>query len=417
MTESGRGSSGWIGRLGGVGVLVGAFAAPALSDTVQLTTGETLAGRVVEKTADRVVLIHPVLGELVLESASVAFLTLDNGDADANTVTKADASANTNTDANEAATGATSSESSTSESSPPESPSPEPSPAEPGLTPPVGADAVDAADLPAPAAQPDADAKAQTDPTPAPRAAPLPPAAPPEPAPVLDVTREPRGGFFGTGILEDWKSAWSLGLNGFTGVKDRVDLYTRLSAKQEDGDGMTQLKAEAFVADTPNGRARNEGKLELTRRWKHVADDWFVFATGSYRYNRLADWEERVNAYAGVGRPILKGEVLTLSVEMGLGGDYRFGSVDEFSPEAVFGASAFAWKINPRERIEWTARVYPNLEFFGDVRLENELEWRLKLDAQTDTVLKFGLRHEYEAYEDVDDLNDLRYFAAVEFSF
>ncbi len=383
----------------------------ARADTLTLATGETLVGIVVSEGEEGVVFDHPLLGRLELEPAAVASVDRETAaEALEDSFEKLDT-----TEGLPIAPSAVNTEVTSPAAPTPLLEFPEGKEAEPeGVEVEAGVSDETQVETPEPAAhpkdQPEPKPEAQAEPEPEPDPEPV---AEPEPEPAP----EPLGGFFNTGLLADWKTNISLGLSGFTGENDRIDFYGRLSAKQSDERGFIQLNAEAFYAETPDGSARNEGRVEATKRWTNPQTQWFVFSTGRYQYNRLKAWDERVSAYAGLGRTFVKKDGLEFSAEVGLGGNYEFGTVNDFTPEAVFGASAVAWQFTPRQTIKAKTTLYPNLEFLGDLRVESDLEWRLKLDAQTDTLLKLGLRHEYESRDHEDERSDLKYFAAVEFSF
>lgn len=381
------------------------LAAPAQADRVVLTTGETLDGQILEQDDQRVLFAHPILGQIELKPADIRSIARD--------------------DLNEATETATSSGSSDTQVQaelltygPLAEPSPVPEPPTQTESP-TQAEAQDGDQAePKPEPEPESETKptiqAEPDPEPKPKPQPKPepqPQAKPEPKP------EPRGGFFNTGLLRDWKTKLQFGVTNFDGDLRRIDGLAKLDTKRKTPEYLWHFLAEAFYSEDENRVRRNEGRVELTRRWTNPQSPWFLFATGRYQYNRLKVWEDRVGGYGGIGNNLIKADKFRLTAEAGLGGSYEFGTVEDFTPEAVFAAGAAAWSLTPRQELTFESRYFPNLEAFDEYRVEAELDWSLRLNAQTNTRLNLGVRREFENRINRDDRDQTKYFAALQFSF
>ncbi|MEM1446694.1 MAG: DUF481 domain-containing protein [Planctomycetota bacterium] len=319
-------------------------------DRLVLINGETLDGRVVERTADQFVFEHPLLGKLVVPARNVADVETR---------------------------------------SPIEPASPEPAAVPEPVTPPV------------------------------PVAVPI--AAAPSLPPTLDGNDEPKDPFLrrllNPSKLTDWSPQLSLGFTGFEGDTRRQDFYGKLAATRQAPQYVWKFLAESFYSDSPQGSTRDEGRVELTRRWRNPDSPWFLFGTGRYQYNRFKSWQDRIGSYAGIGNTLEVTERFEFTTEAGLGGSYEYGDVDDWTPEAVFAAGGMVWTLTPRQTFRFDTRFFPSLQHRRDYRVEAETDWSFKLDAQTNTHLNLGFRQQYESQTARDDRNDVKYFAALKFSF
>ncbi|XAL98518.1 DUF481 domain-containing protein [Phycisphaeraceae bacterium D3-23] len=338
------------------------LAGQAVGDTVELTNGDTLTGRVVAQDDARVVLEHDVLGRVELEAQRVRAVTRDV------------------TEAAEAALAAQ-----------------EPEPAEgeaeqaPEQTPPAAAPAQPAAD-PAQVQQ-DADAAAEQQ--------------------IVDDRSMLKI------FIDDWAGKLTLGFNGASGNTDNLNFYARIEGKRQVENNRWTFNAQWFYGTNQGNTNRSQFNSTFTRDWlKNDDSRLFYFIRGEYQYDRFRGYESRASGYGGAGYTLFKTDDVEVNTRLGFGGTYEFGDVNEFTPEALFGGSVMSWKITERSTISGEAIWYPSLEDSASYRITSKLEWVYRLDVASGLSLKFGVQSEYLSQTQGDrDHNDLRYYGALEIKF
>ncbi|MFI4860848.1 MAG: YdiY family protein [Phycisphaerales bacterium JB063] len=338
---------------------VAVWAGPGLADTVELTNGDTLTGRVVSQDESRVVLEHDVLGRVELEAARVQAVTRDV------------------TEAAEAALAAQ---------------EPEPEPEEQQAQPePPAAPAQPAAD-PAQVQQ-DADAAAEQQAI--------------DDRSLMQI------------FIDDWGGKLTLGFNGAAGNTDNLNFYASINGKRQVEDNRWTFNAQWFYGTNRGNTNRSQFNSTFTRDWLKSDDGrLFYFIRGEYQYDRFRAYESRASGYGGAGYTLYKSDDIEVNTRLGFGGTYEFGDVNEFTPEALFGGSVLNWKITDRATISGEAIWYPSLEDSSQYRITSKLEWVYKLDVVSGLSLKFGVQSEYLSQTPGDrDHNDLRYYGALEIKF
>lgn len=331
---------------------------PAAADSVALQNGDTLHGTVVEQDAARVVLDHAVLGRLELSAEQVKAVTID-GDA--------------------APAGDGAAETPPADNTPPAEAPAEPDPAAP------------AAD--AEAVQAEADAAA------------------------LEAEADQRSllEYF----IDEWAGKLTIGFNGASGNTDNLNFYARIEGKRQEGNDRWTFNAQWFYGTNRGVTNRSQFSSVFTRDWlKNDGSRWFYFLRGEYKYDRFRAFESRASGFGGAGYTIFKTDDVEVNTRLGFGGTYEFGTVQEFTPEALFGGSVLNWKLTDRATITGEAIWYPSLEDSADYRITSRLEWAYKLDVASGLSLKLGVQGEYFSQTPGDrDNTDLRYYGALEIKF
>ncbi|MEM9415616.1 MAG: DUF481 domain-containing protein [Planctomycetota bacterium] len=349
-----------------------AQALPATADTVELTNGDTLTGRVVEQDETKVVLEHDVLGRVELDKQRVQAVTRD--------VTEAAA----------AALAA-------------QEPEPE---ADPGTQ-----------------AEPESESPPAVAPNPNPNPTPTPPAA--DPAQVrqgADAAAEQQvidDRSMLKVFIDEWAGKLTLGFNGASGNTDNLNFYARIEGKKQVDNNRWTFNAQWFYGTNRGSTNRSQFSSTFTRDWlKNDDSRLFYFLRGEYQYDRFRGYESRASGYGGAGYTLYKTDDVEVNTRLGFGGTYEFGDVNAFTPEALFGGSVLSWKLTERSTLSGEAIWYPSLEDSADYRITSKLEWAYRLDVASGLSLKFGVQSEYLSQTQGDrDHNDLRYYGALEIKF
>lgn len=334
--------------------LTGLVCTAALADHVELVNGDTLTGTILSEDDNAVVIDHPVLGQIELAADRVKLVHRD---------------------------------------------APEPNPA--------------------------------PTPQPAPVAAPEPEPEPtPPPAPVVDPAEVQAAAEEAAAqqaldersmlkwFMDEWNTKLSLGFNGAAGNTDTHNFFGQLNAKHQDGRNRWMINSQWFYGLNRGQVNRSQFQTTVTRDWLQQGSPWFFFVRGEYKYDRFRNWENRTSGFVGTGYALVKNDRFEVNARMGLGGTYDFGSINEFTPEALFGGSILKWKISDRSAISGESVYYPSLEDTADYRITTRLEWTYKLDLASGMSIKLGAQSDYDGQTNGDrEHNDLKYYGALVLEF
>ena len=214
--------------------------------------------------------------------------------------------------------------------------------------------------------------------------------------------------------LRGFDSSFSLGFSGTTGndSQESVNMSAKTSRKIDYFE--TSLSGKYFFGRAESEVTRNEVTVDFTQRWTRPDSDWFRFVTARYEFDQFQSYRHRVSLFGGVGYKLIDEETFELSGKAGLGGTYEFGTVDDFTPEAVFGATAATWNISKTQSLNASVSYFPDLEELGEYRLTAGADWKIKLHFYSNLALKFGIENEYDSNpEPGDDDDDFKYFGAL----
>lgn len=217
---------------------------------------------------------------------------------------------------------------------------------------------------------------------------------------------------------EDWNSKLALGLNGSQGPTDNKNYRIKFSTKFEDGRDRVTFDTSWYYATNNNKSTQNQVQANFTKDWLKKDEPWFFFIKGQYKFDENRSWENRTSAFGGGGYTLKKTEDVEVNTRLGFGGTYEYGSVDDFTPEALFGGSVIKWKLSERAAIAGEAIYYPSLEDTTNFRIESSIELLYKIDMADGLALKLGLENEYDSSTPNENANnDLRYYGAIVLSF
>ncbi|MBX2850239.1 MAG: DUF481 domain-containing protein [Phycisphaeraceae bacterium] len=217
---------------------------------------------------------------------------------------------------------------------------------------------------------------------------------------------------------EDWDSKLTLGLNGSTGPTDRQNYRVKFKTGFEDGRDRISFDTSWYYATADGNQSQNQFQANLTKDWLQKDEPWFFFVKGQYKFDNNRSWENRTSAFGGGGYTLTKTEDVEVNTRLGFGGTYEYGSVNDFTPEALFGGSVVKWHVSERAAIAGQTLYYPSLEDTANFRIESSLEWTYKLDMADGLSLKLGVENEYDsATPNETGNNDVRYYGAVVLSF
>ncbi|MEM9346810.1 MAG: DUF481 domain-containing protein [Planctomycetota bacterium] len=217
---------------------------------------------------------------------------------------------------------------------------------------------------------------------------------------------------------KDWTSKLTLGLNGSAGPTDRQDYRIKFKTGFEDGRDRITFDSSWYYATANDAQTENQFEANLTRDWLKKDAPWFFFVKGQYKFDHNRAWENRTSAFGGGGYTLKKTDDVEVNTRLGFGGTYEYGTVNDFTPEALFGGSVIKWNLSERAAIAGETIYFPSLEDSANFRIESSLTWTYKLDMADGLSLKLGVENEYDSRTpNENENNDIRYFGAVVLSF
>ena len=214
--------------------------------------------------------------------------------------------------------------------------------------------------------------------------------------------------------LQGFDSSFSLGFSGNTGNTNQESLHAAAKTSRKTDLHETSLTSKYFFSRADGAVTRNEVSVDAKQRWLIPDSAWFYFVSGAYEFDQFESFRHRTSAFAGVGYKFFDDETFELTGNAGLGGTYEFGTVNEFNPEAVFGATAATWNFSKTQSLSGGVSWFPDLDDAGEYRLTSNAEWKIKLHTQNALSLKFGVENDYDSQpEGGDEFNDFKYYGAL----
>jgi len=229
-------------------------------------------------------------------------------------------------------------------------------------------------------------------------------APPPEEQPVL------------AWFAPDWDRQFDLGISGAEGNSQSRNIHTALSAKTETDALRWQVQMAYDSAEEDGAKSRDEFFAQTERDWLMPGSPRFKFASGRFDWDEFQDWDYRVNVAGGYGYDFVDRATWVLRGKAGLGANREFGGEeDKVSPEGLLEIVS-AWNLSEHHKIEFTNKLYPQLDEFGEYRNITSLDWVNKLNGAM--RLKIGLINEYDS-DIADDIkhNDFKYSTSLSWDF
>jgi putative salt-induced outer membrane protein YdiY len=251
----------------------------------------------------------------------------------------------------------------------------------------------------------------------APAVAPAPSVAAPAPAEAVIPEKPVKLGLLGTNFMKGWNRHFEAGVNGSSGNTESFNVNLAANFDYEDDTDRWKWTNSYFRSSSDGDLSRNEFTSEVLKDWLIPDAKHFYFANGKYEFDDFQGWEHRSSGFGGIGYEFIKRDQWDLRGRAGLGGNYEFGDVNEFTPEALLGLET-SWQITERQKLTAATTWYPALDELGQFRNVNTLAYVIAIDPQAGMSLKLGLEHEHQSNPPQGNKkNDLKYLAALVFDF
>ncbi len=215
-----------------------------------------------------------------------------------------------------------------------------------------------------------------------------------------------------------WEKSVAAGFSGTDGNSDTFSFYASVATGYEDDTDRWDINANYFLNYSDGDKEQNQFKAIAIKDWLLPDSDWFYWAQGTFQYDQFTDWETRAGLFGGIGYELIKGDVHTVLLRAGVGGQYEWGDINEFTPEAMAGID-WDWAISETQAFKFYNYLYPSLDpGFSEFRNLTGALYEVQLAAGNGFKLQLGVENEYNSEVAAGfDENDLKYFGALGFDF
>jgi putative salt-induced outer membrane protein YdiY len=207
-----------------------------------------------------------------------------------------------------------------------------------------------------------------------------------------------------------WEGSFELGLNGTQGNSETFNIQFGAKLKRETDFSTSTFEAN-YVDQSSNGlnTAKNviaEGRVEFP----FGESPWSFFVHVFGEYDEFKAFDYRLTGDAGLAYALIDTDPTTLKVRAGGGASKEFGGVDDdVKPEVIFGGE-WGHKFSDRQKMSLSADYYPNVEDFGDARINTRASWEVVVAPKWGLSLKLSAINRYDSTPGAGTRhNDLNY--------
>lgn len=218
--------------------------------------------------------------------------------------------------------------------------------------------------------------------------------------------------------LQLWSASFEFGVSGSSGNNETMDMRFASHVRRE-------TERRRLTGDVNYKIVTNKGKKITDRLFAESRHEWLIkdipwtpYIHGTAEHDRVQKFGARVTADGGFGYEFYKTDIASLLGRVGLGASTEIDSPnDDITYEAVYGLD-YERKVTARQRLAASAEYFPELEEFGNFRLNLKASWEVKIDQEGNLSLKLSVADRYDSTpnEGVRP-NDLDYAATLLWSF
>ena len=209
--------------------------------------------------------------------------------------------------------------------------------------------------------------------------------------------------------VELWEGSFELGVNGTEGNTQTLNFRLGLDAKRETDTNVLDLDLD-YRKDSNDG-LETANRAFFDWRWKlrRAGSRWSPFVHGTVDYDEFQAFDARISVDGGMAYRLIDWETTSLEARAGGGFSREIGGPDDrYVPEAVFGL-AFEHQVSKRQKLSLTAEYAPDVEDFGNYRLNTGANWEMLIDEEMGLSLKLGVLDRYDSTPNGVKPNDLDY--------
>ena len=222
-----------------------------------------------------------------------------------------------------------------------------------------------------------------------------------------------------------WKGQIELNATFVSAENTQLDLRAAAQATRETIDDKLKAYAEYYLRTLANSGSSGFGDVTDNNLLTNVTYDrflnptkWLWFGKTQYQYDVNQGWENRIQAWGGIGYRFYEDpKGFSLTGKVGLGATHEFGSIDTTQPNG-YAEIALAWQISDRQKLNFSTYISPDLANIENFFVQTRLEWSMKLDIFSGLSLVTGLRDDYQSQpSDNGTGNDFRGYAGLKLEF
>ena len=222
----------------------------------------------------------------------------------------------------------------------------------------------------------------------------------------------------------DWKGQVELNATFVSADNTQLDLRTAAQAVHETDNDRFKAYAEYYLRTLSTSGSGigsvTDNNLLTNITYDHFLNPtpWLWFTKGQYQYDANQGWENRLQAWGGMGYRFFDNpNFLLLTGKLGLGATHEFGSVDTTQPSG-YAEIALGWQISERQKLSLSTYIAPDLSNFENYFVQTRFEWSMKLDIFSGLSLITGLRNDYQSQPASNSSgNDFRGYAGLKLEF
>lgn len=237
--------------------------------------------------------------------------------------------------------------------------------------------------------------------------------APPVPAPAEDPN------------APKWKGQFELNATFVSAVNTQLDLRAAAQVTRDTIDDKLKGYAEYYLRTLANSGQTGFGSVTDNNLLTNITYDrflnptkWLWFGKTQYMYDVNQSWENRIQAWAGIGYRFYEDpKGFSLTGKVGVGATHEFGGIDQTQPNG-YAEIALAWHISERQKLTLSSYISPDLSNIETFFVQTRLEWSMKLDIFSGLSLLAGLRDDYNSQPTGNSTgNDFRGYAGLKLEF
>ncbi|MCE9589911.1 MAG: DUF481 domain-containing protein [Planctomycetes bacterium] len=217
---------------------------------------------------------------------------------------------------------------------------------------------------------------------------------------------------------QGFKSQFEFGFSGTQGKSDTSTARVGFITDRKTTDTRSHFDATYYLATSLNTTTRNDLSARDQEDWLFVGTPWYWFVEGTYDFNEFADWDHRIAGATGPGYQLIQTPSFDLRIRGGGGASKEFGSDhEEIVPEGLIGGE-FLWRLSDRQKLAASSAFYPDLLDPTDNRSTTTADWSYLLDRVQRLTLRMGVKLEYQSETSDSTPNaDMKFFGALVFGF
>ena len=222
-----------------------------------------------------------------------------------------------------------------------------------------------------------------------------------------------------------WKGQIELNATFVSADNTQLDMRAAAQATRETIDDKLKAYAEYYLKTLASSGSSGFGDVTDNNLLTNVTYDrflnptkWLWFGKAQYQYDVNQGWENRIQAWGGIGYRFYEDpKGFSLTGKLGLGATHEFGSSDITEPNG-YAEIALAWQISERQKLNLSSYISPDLANIQNFFVQTRLEWSMKLDIFSGLSLVAGLRDDYQSQPANNATgNDFRGYAGLKLEF